>query len=44
MENVYKGKYFTFVFKISKEELDKRFTTMVQEFFDRYYQSNENSN
>lgn len=37
MDKFYKGKYFTFIFATPKEELDKKFTAMVQEFYDHYY-------
>lgn len=41
MGKVYKGKYFTIVFKISEKEANRRFTAMVQEFYDRYYKDGQ---
>lgn len=36
-ERIFQGKYFTFVFKAPEAEMNRRFTLMVQEFFDGYY-------
>jgi hypothetical protein len=36
-ERIFQGKYFTIVLKTSETEMNKKFTLMAQEFFDRYY-------
>lgn len=36
-DRIFQGKHYTIVLKVSEAEMNRRFTAMVQEFFDRYY-------